>query len=507
MSPFTIRGTDCMSDPMSPRTKRKAVMKQPVMKQHGTTSLCIAAVSGALLLGLTACSQASGQDAEQEQNDAGAQDQPDSGATQAQESADEEQTEAEQGDGPPVDPGDREAQEAAGPQPRLGITYDGGVAVLDGATLETLGDFEAEGLLRINPAGDGRHMFLTEGESFRLLDAGTWGEPHGDHNHYYTTDPLLSEVTVEGPAPGHVVAHDGQGALFFDGNGEIHTFDLTDLDVQAQLSTEVAETEHPHHGVGVAFEDGSRFETLGDDQERPGARVLDADGEEIARNEECPGVHGEAAGPDGVVAVGCEEGVLVWNGAEFTKIDAGPDYARTGNLFPAADSSIMLGDYNETQDEPMTSVALVDVKAGEITTAEIGAAYNFRSLARGPEAEALVMAEDGHLHVLDSGTGEQITSIEVMQQWTEPDQWQEPRPAIQVVNDIAYITDPAEQQIHMVDLVELEVINSADLDVVPNELTAVDGQPVTGVSDGHEGDHEHGDEHDDHDHGDHDHGH
>ncbi|MGO1193775.1 MAG: hypothetical protein ACTMHH_07870, partial [Nesterenkonia sp.] len=269
----------------------------------------------------------------------------------------------------------------------------------------------------------------------------------------------------------------------------------------------VAETEHPHHGVGVAFEDGSRFETLGDDQERPGARVLDADGEEIARNEECPGVHGEAAGPDGVVAVGCEEGVLVWNGAEFTKIDAGPDYARTGNLFPAADSSIMLGDYNETQDEPMTSVALVDVKAGEITTAEIGAAYNFRSLARGPEAEALVMAEDGHLHVLDSGTGEQITSIEVMQQWTEPDQWQEPRPAIQVVNDIAYITDPAEQQIHMVDLVELEVINSADLDVVPNELTAVDGQPVTGVSDGHEGDHEHGDEHDDHDHGDHDHGH
>ena len=134
----------------------------------------------------------------------------------------------------------------------------------------------------------------------------------------------------------------------------------------------------------MAFEDGSRFETLGDDQERPGARVLDADGEEIARNEECPGVHGEAAGPDGVVAVGCEEGVLVWNGAEFTKIDAGPDYARTGNLFPAADSSIMLGDYNETQDEPMTSVALVDVKAGEITTAEIGAAYNFRLPRTGP---------------------------------------------------------------------------------------------------------------------------
>ena len=140
----------------------------------------------------------------------------------------------------------------------------------------------------------------------------------------------------------------------------------------------------------------------------------------------------------------------------------------------------MLGDYNEEEGEPMTQVALVDVEAGEITTADVGSAYNFRSLARGPESEALVLAEDGYLHVLDPETGEEIDALQVMDEWTEPEEWQEPRPAIQVVDEIAYITDPAEQVIHAVDLGEMEIIESADLDFVPNELSAVDGQGAAG---------------------------
>ncbi|WP_147640399.1 hypothetical protein [Nesterenkonia massiliensis] len=91
-----------------------------------------------------------------------------------------------------VEPSDRPTHEAGGPSPRLAVTYDGGVSVIDGATLEVLGDFRAQDFVRVNPAGDGRHVFLAEGDSFRLLDAGTWGEPHGDHNHYYSTDPLRS---------------------------------------------------------------------------------------------------------------------------------------------------------------------------------------------------------------------------------------------------------------------------------------------------------------------------
>jgi len=424
----------------------------------------------------------------------------------------------------PSEPSDRETHEAGGPSPRLAITYDGGVSVLDGATLAVLSDHEAEGFLRVNPAGDGRHFFLTEGESFRLIDGGTWGEPHGDHDHFYTTDPYLSDVTVDGPAPGHVVAHDGIGTLFFDGNGEIHSYDLADLSEldlgsAAELETEVAETEEAHHGVAAVFADGGRFETLGNEDERNGARVLDADGEEVASSEDCPGVHGEAAGPDGMIAVGCEDGVLVFDGEDFTKIDAGEEFARTGNLFPAEDSSIFLGDYNTDAEgeEPMTQVALVDTASEEIATVDIGAAYNFRSLARGPEGEALVLAEDGQLHVIDPETGEVTDQLEIMEEWTEPEEWQEPRPSIRVIDDIAYITEPDAQAMHMVDLTSMEIINSAELDFVPNEIAAVDGRAAEGAHE-HEGEHaeeggaehegEHGEEdavEDEDDHEDHDH--
>lgn len=413
-----------------------------------------------------------------------------------------------------VEPSDRETHEAGGPSPRLAVTYDGGVAVLDGATLEVLSEDEAEGFVRVNPAGDGRHFFLTEGESFRLIDGGTWGEPHGDHDHFYTTDPYVSDLTVDGPAPGHVVSHEGIGTLFFDGNGEIHSYELSeladlDLGSEEQLETEVAETGEAHHGVAAVFPDGGRFETLGNEDERNGARVLDADGEEVARSEECPGVHGEAAGPEGMLAVGCEDGVLIFDGTEFTKIQAEGEYARIGNLFPAEDSPIFLGDYNTDSEgeEPMTQVSLVDAASGEISTVDLEAAYNFRSLARGPEGEALVLAEDGQLHVIDPETGELTDQLEIMAEWTEPEEWQEPRPAIRVVDDIAYITESDAQTLHMVDLGSMEIINSAELDFTPNEIAAVDGRAAEGAQE-HESEHEDGDhdhDHSDEDHEDHDH--
>lgn len=480
------------------------------MRTNGFALTSLAVISA---LALSACADGNAEDAEAE--DAG------QGTAENGAEGDAEESEEER-----IEPSDRETHEAGGPSPRLAITYDGGVAVLDGATLEVVDDFDADGFLRVNPAGDGRHLFLTEGESFRLLDAGTWGEPHGDHNHYHTTDPLLTDITVDGDAPGHVVSHDGIGTLFFDGTGEIQWFDLADLsdavESGEEIDTESAETEEAHHGVAVVEEDGSRFETLGDDEDRPGARMLDAEGEEIARNEDCPGVHGEAAGPDGIIVVGCEDGALVWDGESFEKIDSGPDYARTGNLFPAEDSPIFLGDYNEDEDGgPMTEVALVDAEAGEITTVDMGSPYNFRNLARGPEGEALVLTEDGQLHVIDPETGEHTDHMDVVEEWTEPEEWQEPRPAIRVIDDIAYVTEPDSQQIHMVDLTELEVINSADLDFVPNELEGVDGRPVEGISEDYDGDHDdedghdhddedghdHDDDHDDHDHDDDDHDH
>jgi hypothetical protein len=471
-------------------------------------------------LALSACADATGDTDQPEDADAEAVGTDDNGAEDSPEEEDgpeegEDEDDAEDAEGAePVEPSDRETHQAGGPEPRLVVTYDGGVAVLDGVSTEALGEFNAEGFVRVSEAGDGRHAFLAEGESFRLMDVGTWGAPHGDHNDYFTTDPLLTDVSVEGDTPAHVVSHDGVGTLFFDGSGEYHWFNLEELDAESEIETESAETEGEHHGVAVVLKDGSRFETL---EDRSGARFIDADGDEVARNEDCPGVHGEAAGPDGMIAVGCEDGVLVWDGDDFEKLDTGEEYSRIGNLFSAEDSTIFLGDYRTDEDgeEPMTEIALVNTDSGEITTTSVDSPYNWRNLQRGPEGEALVLTEDGQLHIIDEETGEHLDHLQILDEWTESEDWQEPSPTIRASGDLVYVTDPEAQQIHVVDLTEGETLVTGDLDFVPNEFVVIDGHPIEGVSEEYDGDHGHDDEEghgheDDHDHGhedDHDHGH
>ncbi|MCT1606349.1 hypothetical protein M3B43_03220, partial [Nesterenkonia massiliensis] len=150
-------------------------------------------------LALSACANGDGQEEPIDEPTAGAEASAEGAAADAAEDGGEDEEQ--------IEPSDRPTFEAGGPSPRLAVTYDGGVSVIDGATLEVLGDFSAQGFVRVNPAGDGRHVFLAEGDSFRLLDAGTWGESHGDHNDYYTTDPLLTDIAVDGDTPAHVVAH------------------------------------------------------------------------------------------------------------------------------------------------------------------------------------------------------------------------------------------------------------------------------------------------------------
>lgn len=93
------------------------------------------------------------------------------------------------------------------------------------------------------------------------------------------------------------------------------------------------------------------------------------------------------------------------------------------------------------------------------------------------------MADGGQLHVLDSETVGGIDALQVINEWAEPEEWQEARPAIQVGDDVAASIDPEEQVIHAVDLVEVEIIESSDFDLVPNAFTAVEGKPAAGVTD------------------------
>ncbi|MBB2923588.1 zinc metallochaperone AztD [Cellulomonas cellasea] len=387
------------------------------------------------------------------------------------------------------------AAEAATVTPRLALTYDGGIQVLDATTLETLADVELDGFNRLNPAGDGRHLVVSTAGGFRLLDAGTWGEPHGDHAHYYTADPELTDVTFPAEKPGHVVVHDGRTVLFDDGTGGIVSFDSAHV-ADEDLATRELTTPSVHHGVAVELEDGRMVVSEGTEEARTGIRVLDADGTELTANADCPGVHGEAVAADDAVVIGCETGALVYANGTITKVASPDAYGRIGNQAGSDASPIVLGDYKSDPDaelERPTRVSLIDTRTGGLTLVDLPSSYTFRSLGRGDDGEALVLGTDGSLHVIDPESKALVRSIPVLGAWEEPEEWQEPRPTLLVLDGLAYVTDPSTDTLHAVDYAKGEVWKTAELTVTPNELNGVTGEAPSHEGDDH-AEHE-GDEH------------
>ncbi|UCM86531.1 zinc metallochaperone AztD [Streptomyces marincola] len=342
----------------------------------------------------------------------------------------------------------------------LVITYDGGLHVLDGETLDVAADIPLSGFNRVNPAGDDRHVLVSASGGFRVLDA---------------VGAELTEEEFSAPEPGHVVRHAGRTVLFADGTGEVTAFDPTELG-DGLPETEQYTAAAPHHGVAVETEAGELVVTLGTAEERNGIAVLDENREEVLRSEECPGVHGEATAQGDTVVVGCEDGALVYRDGEITKVQSPTEYGRIGNQAGSEESPIVLGDYKQDPDaelERPEQVALIDTTTGGLELVDLGTSYTFRSLARGPHGEALVLGTDGAIHVIDPESAEVTGTVPVLDAWEEPLEWQQPRPALFVRDHTAYVTDPAAREIHAVDIETGEVRATGSLPNVPNEISGV----------------------------------
>ncbi|UVJ39548.1 zinc metallochaperone AztD [Arthrobacter sp. CJ23] len=381
------------------------------------------------------------------------------------------------------------AKEAQARTPRLVLTHDAGITVLDAKTLKPVGGAELEGFNRLNPAGDGRHLLVSTGDAFRVFDAGVWTEAHGDHGHHYAGEPRLLDRAFAASKAGHVVRHAGRTVLFNDGTGKVESFDpagLADAVKTGLPATEVYTTPDAHHGVAVGLPGGKLLVTLGNDKGRSGIAVLDAapeggssqDRKEIVRNEDCPGVHGEAVAAHEAVVVGCENGMLIYKDGKITKVASPDAYGRMGNQAGSEKSPVILGDYKvdkaATLERPKR-ISLVNTETGTLQLVDLGASYSFRSLGRGPAGEALVLGTDGALRVIDPLSGAVTSTIPVVAAWEESETWQDPRPTLFVQGTTAFVTEPAQRTIHAVDLKTGKVTKSAQLDVVPNELSGVEG--------------------------------
>ncbi|MBF4629612.1 hypothetical protein ITJ42_00090 [Clavibacter michiganensis subsp. phaseoli] len=373
-------------------------------------------------------------------------------------------------EGSPSSGSEAGSAEAAGP--RVAVSYEGGILVLDGETLETVSDFDSEEFTRLNPAGDDRHVMVTMGDGFQVLDTAAGSADEAE----------LTDTVFEADTPGHVVRHAGKTILYADGTSDTTIFDTAALaSTDGMPDVETIEGVEAHHGVSIVLEDGTFLTTVGNADGRNGIEVRDASGAVIAQSDQCPGVHGEGTAAGEVVVFGCEDGALLYDDGEITKL-AAPDqpYGRMGNAYVSETSPIIVGDYRTDPDAEgylLNAVTLIDTaaKTSKVVDLPEGVGYTFRDVARGPDDMAYIMGSDGAIHVLDPATGELTDAFPVMDAWESPVEWQDPHPAIVIADGIAYVTEPATKEIHAVDLTTGDVLSSATLDVTPNEMAVAAG--------------------------------
>ncbi|KQO46275.1 MULTISPECIES: zinc metallochaperone AztD [unclassified Frigoribacterium] len=363
-----------------------------------------------------------------------------------------------------------DATGASSSGPRLAVSSEGRVTVLDGETLETVGEFDSEEFTRLNPAGDGRHVMVTTSEGFQVLDTAAGS----------SDDPALTDLVFDADTAGHVVRHGGKTILYADGTSDTTVFESADLTAavaDGELpAVETIEGVEPHHGVSVVLEDGTFLTTVGDSDGRTGIEVRDADGTVVAQSDECPGVHGEGTAADETVVFGCEDGALVYHDGTITELDSpSQPYGRMGNAWVSETSPIVVGDHKDDPDAEgylLHAVTLIDTAADTLDVVDLpeGVEYTFRGVARGPGDLAYLIGTDGAVHVLDPATGELTASWPVVAPWEGPAEWQDAHPAIVVAGDVGYVTEPATNSVHAVDLSTGEVLSSRELDVTPNEI-------------------------------------
>jgi hypothetical protein len=360
--------------------------------------------------------------------------------------------------------------EAAGS--RVAVSYEGGILVLDGETLETVSDFDSEEFTRLNPAGDERHVMVTMSDGFQVLDTAAGSADEAE----------LTDTVFPADTPGHVVRHAGKTILYADGTSDTTVFDTAALATADGLpETETIAGVEAHHGVSIVLEDGTFLTTVGNADGRNGVEARDASGAVIAQTDQCPGVHGEGTASGEAVVFGCEDGAILYTDGGFTKLQA-PDqpYGRMGNAYVSETSPIVVGDYKTDPDAEgylLNAVTLIDTEAGTLRVVDLpeGVGYTFRDVARGPDDKAYILASDGAIHVLDPATGELTDAFPVVDAWESPVEWQDPHPAIVVADGIGYVTEPATKEIHAVDLATGDVLSSTTLEVTPNEMAVAAG--------------------------------
>jgi hypothetical protein len=130
------------------------------------------------------------------------------------------------------------------------------VHALDMETGKTIETFDVKAPTSLYRSDSGRSIFAVQGKGdvISVLSSGIAFGDHGDHGDIKVEAPRLLDVAFEGKKPSHFVDHDGDIALFFDGEGKARVTREADI-LDGKPAIREVVTDAPHHGVAIALGD------------------------------------------------------------------------------------------------------------------------------------------------------------------------------------------------------------------------------------------------------------
>lgn len=335
-----------------------------------------------------------------------------------------------------------------------------------------------------------------------FIDGGMWREDHVEHLHDYEQAPAMSSFELSDSRPTHVVKHDGQTAIFFDGDAETGIAAsvqvVSDTDISGNI-TEIPTLEYAvnMHGVAEPNSDHLLSTIRRDDTETTSATTIlpdqvgvyhlhdDEYEQEQVLDITCPDLHG-AAQNEAYVVFGCSDGVLVahqdeseeYHAEKITNLDA-LDGVRIGSIYTHEENESFIGIASAYGVEGVTLVHIVPESGMELLewqpendAAPISYGFSYEG------EHFLILDELGFLNILSAHDHdgelewELETSIDISDEdlATMPEGMSFSFVAAQNGHYV-YVSDPIAQHILQIDLETMTIEGDIEIDFSPASLT------------------------------------
>ncbi|MCF6098724.1 zinc metallochaperone AztD [Mesorhizobium muleiense] len=358
------------------------------------------------------------------------------------------------------------------------------VTVVDAIDGEKLDTFEIKGPASLHRSESGRTVFAVQGSAGVVagIASGISFEDHGEHGDIDVEAPKLAGVEITGKKPSHFVEHDGDFAVFFDGEGVARIISEKSV-LEGKPDFRQVKTDAPQHGVAVAY--GSHVLLSEPNREKPdelpvGISVADKAGAPIDGVHACPDLHGEASSGN-ILAFACATGLLVVSHGDGSPAirhlpyaDSLPD-GKTTTLIGGRGLQYFLGNYGADK------VVLIDPTIESDAFRLINLPTRSVHFAIDPVRAkfAYVFTEDGQLHQLDVVKGEIANSLKLTDPYSMDGHWSDPRPRVAVAGDKIVVTDPLQGVLHVVDATSFEKTGDIAVEGKPFNIVSVGGSGQT----------------------------